>query len=45
LAGLRTRDVAAQTLRDLAQGYGLDAIATVMAWNRGDGKKGVEKRV
>jgi hypothetical protein len=25
--------------------FGLDAIATVMAWNRGDGKKGVEKRV
>jgi hypothetical protein len=45
LAGFKTRDVAVQTLRDLARGYGPDAIASVLAWNRDDGKMGVEKRV
>jgi hypothetical protein len=29
LAGLKTRELGAQTLRKLADGYGLEAIATV----------------
>jgi len=36
LAGLKTRELGAQTLRKLADGYGLEAIATVSATSRRD---------